>query len=246
MELFGNQIIQWMITHTSDVLSIGAIVWAGFTYTHQTLLKKKMEKFKFPNQQDLETFKLYTKQKNEVILELYSAMDEMIEACWRLQSFRTVDEINLGTCSEEEFIRYLKNINVTDAVDVNGLLEKFRMEQKRGNVNVNAMMDDLLYAAVCNSYVIGYKHMQEYVRKSKLYLDEMNFLKIDAVFEKVTNILEFEKSIYFFRALSEGNKEIPKDKEKELRNEVLSLHHQFNLEIVPMLKKELWDETKNG
>lgn len=245
MDILMNAAVLWGSVLTSGVLSVGAIVWTGFTYFDQRRMKKEMEKVRFLNQQDLETFKLYTKQKNESIVTLYEAVRNEIGALLDLNRMIEIPGFDFYNGTEEDFVYYLKSRNVIPE-DSKILLEEFREMKNRKKNFCTVEMADAMYCARFNSHLPAYNKMWESVNGARLYIKDENFGKLQTLAEKIESLIVRDCNPAFRGVIKSSPQERAGERGKKLWETSKGLQEEFEKDIVPLLKKELWDETKNG
>lgn len=239
--LLGVLCILWYyypITANIDLVvgiisSWGAVIWTSYTFFDNKKWKKEIEKIKFLNQKDLETFRLYVVKKHENILKIYEAIEQMIKHCGNFDPELQIP-IDCLDFSENEFETWINNfelLNSGDREKIIDLWKKWRNspDTNLANKRIQADLYKYMYNASYKTYLNDLTKMVNATVAVRLYIASEDFGTLE----------EFIKSVMIFFMTQSP---VVREEAGFNREDWKRIESEFNNKIIPLLKDNLYQD----
>lgn len=199
-------------------------------------IQADIEKIKGEQGKKLESFKIFTKQRNEHIIKFYNSMCELLGGCSDLAWTGIITlEPDYSKISLKAFSFYLDKQKIVDHADRELLTAEYDAVQE--GKKRQSDLSFLLHQANYNKYrLFYYKSNTDFIRL-KLYITADEDKVITEFYNKVSKFYRENLNPAF------KNKEIKIDKESEkpallqYTDYVETLNDEFSTVIVPLLRK---------
>lgn len=225
--------IEANINLISIIGSWGAFVWSSYTFFENKKGKKEIEKIKFLNQRDLESFRLYIVKKHENILKMYEAIEQMIKNCG---SFDPTLQIPLDclTCSEDEFKVWISDFKLLNDENREKIINLWKQIKDNPDISLpNKIIQADLYKYMYNaSYKIYLDDITKMVNASaavRLYIVNEDFVVLEKFIKKI---------MVFFMTQSP----VIREKVGFNKEEWEKINNEFSNIIIPLLKENLYHD----
>lgn len=221
----------------NTIFSIITFGWAAYTYFRGEKTNKDLQKMKGEQGKNLESYKIFAKQRHERIIAFYDSLCTLVGACGDLSLKLIIDRYpDFSTLSVDDFQKYVKNLKILPQDEV-VLIKEF------GHYRYESMdmpnLEKALYRASYNKYISAYNESNSKWVKLKLYISPEDEKRIEKFFEKVRAM--FRK--YLNPDLKDGGLQIHAESdtpfELQCQDYCDELTTELSSDIIPILRKNL-------
>lgn len=221
----------------NTIFSIITFGWAAYTYFRGEKTNKDLQKMKGEQGKNLESYKIFAKQRHERIIAFYDSLCTLVGACGDLSLKLIIDRYpDFSTLSVDDFQKYVKNLKILPQDEV-VLITEFRHYRYESGATLN--LEKAFYSASYNKYISAYNESNSKWVKLKLYISPEDEKRIGEFFEKVRAM--FRK--YLNPALMDRGPQIHEESdtpfELQCQDYCDELTTELSSDIIPILRKNL-------
>lgn len=221
----------------NTIFSMITFGWAAYTYFRGEKTNKELEKMKGEQGKSLESFKIFTKQRHERIIDFYDSLCTLMGACTDLSLLlifnRHPDFTSISLSGFQDCMKELKILPQDEAV----LVKEFR--HCRYESKDISKLEKALYIANYNKYVRVYMESNSKWIKLKLYISPEDekiigafFAKLQTMYRKYLHPDLKDKGLKIY-----GKSDAPFELQYQQYCDELTA--ELSSSIIPLLRKDL-------